>query len=59
MPRTTSQPVLVVQCPDCYALHQKDFWGSCEDSSNRYRSAEEYATRHPESVQLVEVLEFA
>jgi hypothetical protein len=58
MPRTTS-PILLVECPECYQLHPQQFWGSCEDRQNSYASKEEYAARHQESTQLVEVLEFA
>jgi hypothetical protein len=58
MPRTT-RSVLLVECPECYHFHPQEFWGACEDQHNRYTSAEEYAARHPESTQRVEVLEFA
>ena len=59
MPRTSSSPILLVACPGCYQLHPQAHWGSCEDQQNRYSSAEEYAVRHPETKQPVEVLEFA
>jgi hypothetical protein len=59
MPRITSHPTLLVACPVCCQLHPQAYWGSCEDPQNRYMSAEEYAVRHPEARQPVEVLEFA
>jgi hypothetical protein len=58
MPQTTSQRAILVQCPACYSLHPQDYWGSCDDRQNSYASAEEYAARHPEAKQTVEVLEF-
>jgi hypothetical protein len=56
--RHTTSSVLLVQCPECHQLHPQQFWGACEDNQNSYASKEEYAARHQESTQLVEVLEF-
>ena len=58
MPRTTDS-VLLVQCPECQQLHPQQFWGACGDDQNSYASKEDYAARHPESAQQIEVLEFA